>query len=109
MMNPFRNRRRREAPNEFEADHLKFRVAPDVKASLHPDGVVLIHLGRGTVFSANRVGAMIWNGAAARWSTDKIAKSISSEFHLAPATVQQEAAEFLVQLAAEGLLVRDAS
>ena len=109
MMNPFKNWRMRKAPNELEPDHLKLRVAPDVKASLHPDGVVLIHLGRGTVFSANRVGAMIWNGAAEGWSLGRVAQSISSEFHIAPATVQQDAADFLAQLTAEGLLVRDAS
>jgi len=97
----------RKAPNKLEPDHLKLRVAPDVKASLHPNGVVLIHLGRGTVFSANRVGAMIWKGAAEGWSLGKVAESISSELHVAPATVQQDAAEFLAQLAAEGLLVPD--
>lgn len=109
MMNPFKNWRVHKAPNGLGADHLKLRVAPDVKASLHPDGVVLIHLGRGMVFSANRVGAMIWSGAAERRSIEKVAESISSEFHIAPATVQQDAAEFLAQLAAEGLLVPDAS
>jgi len=69
----------------------------------------LIHLGRGTVFSANRVGAMIWNGAAQRWSLDRVAASISSEFHIPQQTVQQDTAEFLTQLAAEGLLVPDAN
>jgi hypothetical protein len=109
MMNLFKNWCLRRTPHELELNHLKLRVAPDVKASLHPDGVVLIHLGRGTVFSANRVGAMIWNGAAERWSIEKVAESISTEFHIAPATVQQDAAEFLAQLAAEGLLVPDAT
>jgi hypothetical protein len=109
MLNPLKNWRRRKAPNVLQPDTLKLRVAPDVKASLHPNGVVLIHLGRGTVFSANRVGAMIWNGAAERWSIERVAESISSEFHIAPATVKQDTAEFLAQLAAEGLLVPDVS
>jgi hypothetical protein len=52
---------------------------------------------------------MIWNGAAERWSLEKVAKSISREFQIAPATVQRDAEEFLAQLAAEGLLVPDAS
>jgi len=107
MLNPFSNGRVRKAPNGLEPDPLKLRVAPHVRASLHPDGVVLMHLGRGTVFSANRVGAMIWNGAVEQWSIEKVAESISTEFHIAPATVRQDAAEFLAQLAAEGLLVPD--
>jgi len=109
MMSLFRSGRPRKAPDQQEPGRLRFRVAPDVRASLHPDGVVLIHLGRGTVFSANRVGAMIWNGAAERWSIEKVAESISTEFNIPPQTVQQDAATFLAQLEAEGLLVPDAS
>ena len=109
MMSFFRSKCWHKAPNTLGPGHLAFRVAPDVKASVHPDGVVLIHLGRGTVFSANRVGAIIWNGAAERWSLDRVAASISSEFHIPEQTVQKDAVEFLEQLAAEGLLVCDAS
>jgi hypothetical protein len=109
MMSLLRNWRPRRAPHELEPGGLKFRVAPDVKASLNPDGVVLIHLGRGTVFSANRVGAMIWKGAAERWSLEKVAACISGEFHIPPQTVQRDAAEFLAALQAEGLLVPDAN
>jgi hypothetical protein len=86
-----------------------FRVAPEVKASQHADGVVLIHLGKGTVFSANRVGAMIWNGVAERRSLEKVAESISGVFHIPTQTVRHDAAVFLAQLQAEGLLVPDAS
>jgi len=109
MLRVFGSRRQRRAPNQSGPGHLGFRVAPDVKASLHSEGVVLINLSRGTVFSANRVGAMIWNAAAERWSLDRVAASISSEFHIPAQTAQQDAAEFLAQLAAEGLLVTDAS
>lgn len=109
MFSFLRNGRLRKAPKQPEPGHLGFHVAPDVKASVHPNGVVLIHLGRGTVFSANRVGAMIWNGAAERRSLDQVAASISREFHISPQAVQQDAAEFVAQLAAEGLLVSDAS
>jgi hypothetical protein len=87
---------------------LGFRIAPDVKASLHEGGVVLIHLSRGTVFSANRVGATIWNAAAEDWSLDRVVGSISSEFHIPPQIAKDDATEFLAQLAAEGLLVCDA-
>lgn len=107
-MSLFRNWRAHKT-QELEPGGLRFRVAPDVKVSQHSDGVVLIHLGRGTVFSANRVGAMIWDGAAKRWSIEKVAASISGEFHIAPQTVQRDAAEFLAQLQAEGLLVPDAN
>jgi len=109
MLNIFTSRRARKESDRSEPGHLGFRIAPDVKASLHSEGVVLIHLGSGTVFSANRAGAMIWNAAAERWSLDRVAASISNEFHISTQAAQQDASEFLAQLAAEGLLVADAS
>jgi hypothetical protein len=109
MMGLFSSRRLRNSPNDLESGRLRFRVAPDVKASLHADGVILIHLGRGTVFSANLVGARIWSGAAERWSMGKLAAFISGEFNISPETAQRDAAEFLERLEAEGLLVAEAN
>jgi len=109
MLSLFKSARLRKTPSQRSPGQSGFHIAPDVKASLHPDGVVLIHLGKGTVFSANRVGAMIWNGATEGRSLNQVAASISAEFHIPPQTVQEDATEFLAQLAAEGLLVSDAS
>ena len=108
-MSFFRKTRGRDALARWKPERIMFHAAPDVKASLHPDGVVLIHHGTGTVFSANRVGAMIWKGATERRSVDEVAASISGEFDIPRQTVQQDTARFLAQLEAEGLLVPDAS
>lgn len=108
MLSLFTLGRRRDASHQPPPEDLRFRVAPDVKASLHAQGLVLIHLGKGTVFSANRIGAMIWKGAAEQWSLDRVAASISREYHIPRQTVHEDAARFLAQLAAEGLLVSDA-
>ena len=97
--------RRKTAPCISNRGLLGFQVAPDVKASLHSEGVVLIDVRRGTVFSANRVGAMIWNAAAECWTLHRIAESISREFHIPAQAAQDDAAEFVAQLAKEGLLV----
>jgi Coenzyme PQQ synthesis protein D (PqqD) len=86
---------------------LGFRIAPGVKASLHSEGIVLIDLSRGTVFSANRAGALIWNAAGKRWPLHRIAESISGEFHVTAQAAQDDTAEFVAQLAAEGLLIPD--
>jgi hypothetical protein len=88
-------------------DGARFRVSPDVKASEHAEGVVLIHLVKGTVFSTNCVGAMIWNGAVERRSVQQVAAAISNRFHLPPQDVEQDTEEFLAQLAAEGLVVAE--
>lgn len=95
--------------NPMGSGLLGFRVAPDVKASSHSQGIVLMNSTRGTVFSANRAGAMIWNGVSQRWPIDRIVESISREFHVPPMDARDDATEFVAQLAAEGLLVRDAN
>src|SRR5262249_43088805 len=79
---------------------LRYRPAPDVKASVHADGVILIQLKTGTVFSANRAGAMIWNGATQRWSLDRVAHSISEMFGIPAQRVRDDTVEFLAQLQA---------
>src|SRR5690242_10279140 len=107
MINFFKMWRTKTAANQPEAAALRFRVASDVKASQHPDGLVLIHVGKGTVFSANRAGAMIWNGAAEHQSLDKVAESISGAFNIPEPTARRDAAEFMAQLASEGLLIPD--
>ena len=109
MLNLFRSAHPRTASEQFRANPLGFRIASDVKASMHSDGIVLIHHGRGTVFSANRIGTMIWNGAQERWSLNRVAGSISKEFEVPAQTAQQDTLEFMAQLAAEGLLVSDAA
>jgi len=108
MFTLFKNINARKPSNAPGSDGAVFRVAPDVKASQHPDGVVLIHLGRGTVYSANRVGAMIWNGVVTQRSIERVTESISREFHIPAQTVLQDAALFLAQLQAEGLLIPEA-
>src|ERR1035438_8052272 len=105
MLGFLRIGRRKTAPCNPNYGLLGFRVAPDVKASLHSEGVVLIDVRRGTVFSANRAGAMVWNAAAERWPLDRVAESISSEFHISAPAARHDAAEFVAQLAKEGLLV----
>ena len=105
MLGFLRIARRKTAPCNSNYGLLGFRVAPDVRASLHSEGVVLIDARRGTVFSANRVGAMIWNAAAERWTLNRIAESISNEFDIPTQAAQDDAAEFVAQLAKEGLLV----
>jgi hypothetical protein len=105
MLDFLRIGRRKTAPCKSNCGLLGFRVAPDVKASVNSEGVVLLDVSRGTVFSANRVGAMIWNAAAERWTLDRVAESIGSEFHIPPQAAQRDAAEFVAQLAKEGLLV----
>jgi len=109
MLDYLKFRRRHTAQTTFSSTSLGFRVAPDAKASTHAGGVVLMSVSRGAVFSANRVGALIWNAAAERWNLDRVVESIRCEFDIPAESAREDAAEFLAQLAAAGLLIREAN
>ena len=93
--------------NEAPPPSPRFREAPDVSASVHAEGLVLIDPATGVVFSANRVGALIWHAVNERWDLERMTDSISGEFEISADTARADAAAFLAQLEKAGLLVRD--
>jgi hypothetical protein len=82
---------------------------PDVQASVHDDGLVLLHAGRGRVFSANVVGARIWQGVLGGQTANCVAESLSREFHVPAEQALCDTTAFLGQLERAGLLVRRSS
>jgi hypothetical protein len=108
MIQSLWKKRRRGMSGLTSNARLGFHIAPEVKASMHPQGIVLIDMRGGKVFSANRVGAMVWRGAAEGWSLERVTQSIGQKFQAPAGMVRQDIVEFLAQLAAEGLLVADA-
>jgi Coenzyme PQQ synthesis protein D (PqqD) len=82
-----------------------YALRPDIKASVHAEGLVLLDAARGTVLSSNRVGARIWQGIEAGSSLDRIAAEIATDFGVAPDVVRRDAARFVDELRAEGILV----
>jgi len=81
-----------------------FAISPDVIASIHPDGVVFLHVGRGDVFSSNRIGARIWRGLTGREPLGAVTAGIAREYGVGQEQVQRDAAEFLADLDARGFL-----
>lgn len=60
-----------------EIGNFSFTATPDVAASIHDDGIVIIHTGKGGMFSSNRTGAQIWRGVEQQLSVDAIARQLS--------------------------------
>jgi len=83
-------------------------ASPDVRASLHEDGVVFLQLRSGTVFRSNRMGAAIWKGVLDRQDVAAIASGLAAECSVPAELVTRDATEFLAQLEAKGILVRGA-
>ena len=58
----------------------RLAVAPDVRASVHEDGIALLHISTGRVFLCNQTGSRIWQGVVAGLSADAISEQISRDW-----------------------------
>src|SRR5690242_8336474 len=83
-----------------------FRPSPRVTASVHTDGVVFLDSARGILFSANRVGAAIWQGVRAGRTLEQISDAVSSDFQAPRDVVGRDTASFLAELLSAGILDR---
>ena len=88
-------------------DHMRFSLSPEATASTHDDGIVILHSGKGRVFSSNKTGALIWRGIEQRRSLDVIVEEISGEFQIAGPTVRVHTINFLAALEQQALIKRE--
>lgn len=81
-------------------------VTPEVRASAHKDGLVLLHIPSGRVFLCNRTGARVWQGLSHGLNLDAIADEISREYGVARDLVEQHTASFVADLEQHGFITR---
>jgi hypothetical protein len=90
-----------------QISNFSFSVSPEATASTHDDGIVILHTGKGRVFSSNKSGALIWRGIEQRRSLDGIVEEISGEFQIAGATARAHTLNFLAALEQQALIQRE--
>ena len=90
-----------------QVSNYSFCLSPEATASAHEDGIVILHTGKGRVFSSNKIGALIWRGIEQRRSLDGIVKEISGEFQVAGTTARAHALKFLAALEQQSLIGRE--
>ena len=88
---------------------LSFTLSPEAAASFHDDGVVILHTGKGSLFTANRLGARIWRGIEQQLSLEAIANGISDAYQVASNTAREHTICFLAQLEQQTLIQREAA
>ena len=81
-------------------------VAPDVRASVHDDGVAILHIPTGRVFLCNRTASRIWQGVVDGLSSEDTCDEISREWGVTRALVHQHASSFLTELERRRLVVQ---
>lgn len=90
-----------------QVSSFNFTVNSEAAASFHDDGVVILHVGKGSLFRANKTGARIWRGVEDQQSLDSIIDEISGEYQIARTTARMHALDFLTALERQALVQRE--
>lgn len=88
---------------------LRFTVNPEATASVHDEGVVILHLGSGSFFTCNGTGARIWRAIEQRLSLEAIAQEISNAYDIALNIARQHTLRFLAELKLHELIQQEAA
>ena len=88
-------------------NNFSFSASPEATASAHDSGIVILHTGKGRVFSSNKTGALIWRGIEQGRSFDCIVEEISGQFHIAGTTARAHTHKFLAALEQQALIRRE--
>ena len=81
------------------------RVAPHIRASVTADGILFLDIASGRMFSANAIGAHIWNRLREGWSEADVAREIAGASGVDETHVRRDVSEFTAALTARGFLL----
>ena len=87
---------------------LSFSVNPEAAASVHEDGIVILHTGKGYLFASNGTGARIWRGVEQRLTLEAIVEEIGSWYQIALTIAREHTIRFLAELERHELILREA-
>lgn len=90
-----------------QSSDFSFILSPEAAASFHDDGVVILHTGKGSLFSSNHTGARIWRGVEQRQSLESIVEELSGEYEIARPTARVHTLNFLAALEQQTLIQRE--
>lgn len=91
--------------NQFS--DFKFTVNPEACASIHDEGIVILHLGSGKVYSSNETGASIWRRVEQQLPLETITEHLSTEYRIALSTSRKHVAAFLNEMEQHELIQRE--
>jgi hypothetical protein len=92
--------------NQIEGHRIT--VSSEAAASVHDEGIVILHTRIGRLFSSNLTGAQIWRCIEQQLPFEAIAEKISGEYQIAKAIAREHTARFLAELERHSLIVRGA-
>lgn len=87
----------------------RVRVDSEAAASIHENGVVILHIGKGRVYAGNETGARIWRGIVQQQPLDTIASEISEEYQIPMPLACEHVGAFISELERHCLVQRQES
>ena len=84
----------------------RIRLNRGIAASIHDDGIAILHVPSGRIFTSNQAGARIWRYLEQQLPLQAIAAEISREYGIDRAAAQEDMARFLAELERNGLTER---
>jgi hypothetical protein len=90
-----------------QLNDFKFTANPEACASIHDQGIVILHLGSGTMYSSNETGASIWRQIEQQLPLEVIAEQISGEYQIPHSTCREHVVSFLAELEQHALIHRE--
>jgi hypothetical protein len=90
-----------------QQNDFRFSVNPEANASIHDDGVVILHLGSGQLYTSNETAASIWRRVEQQLSLEAIIAEISTEYQIACSSLREHVVHFLADLERHSLIQRE--
>ena len=85
---------------------VRVKVDAEAAGSIHENGIVILHIGNGRVFAANKTGARIWRGILREQPLNTIATEISNEYQIPVAVAFEHVEIFITDLERHSLVQR---
>lgn len=83
------------------------RVEPEAAASIHENGIVILHTGNGRMYAANKTAARIWRGILQQQPLHTIATEISDEYQVPITSAREHVGAFISDLERHSLIQRE--
>jgi hypothetical protein len=77
---------------------------PHVRATVTNDGLIVLDIRTGQIFSANRVGARIWSAIEEGLAMPAIVERIAADTGADPVVVERDTSDFVDTLRARSLV-----
>lgn len=87
----------------------RLHTSPSARASISPDGLVILDVNGGVLLAANAVGARIWQLVQAACTAAEIEQRLVDEYGIPPDRAHADAATFLGDLMARGIVTQEGS